>query len=206
MKFIKNRMNTPQKLILLRLLLSPLILLIAWQLGTKGAVLILVLMYLGLISDILDGIIARKQNCSTEKLRRLDSQVDMIFWVSIGISSWLLHPELISENKYYIVTVFAMEGLCYVVSILKFKKETCTHAFLSKVWGLTLLFAFTSMIGFGHTGIPFAVAIIMAFISHIDVILIILILPKWEHDIPSSYHAYLIRRGIGFKKNRFLNS
>jgi phosphatidylglycerophosphate synthase len=199
-------MNTPQKLILLRFLLAPIILLIAWIFEKKGATAIVILMYVGLLSDIFDGIIARKQNSSTEKLRRLDSQVDMIFWLSIGVSSWLLYPELIASNKYCIALVFVMEGLCYVISLLKFKKETCTHAFLSKIWGLTLLIAFTSIIGFGYMGLPFMLAIIFAFISHLDVILIILILPKWQHDVPSSYHAFLIRRGVEFKKSRFLNS
>ncbi len=98
-----------------------------------------------------------------------------------------------------------MELACYVISLIKFKKETCTHAFLSKLWGITLLIAFTSLIGFNHTGIPFYSAVILGLISHIDVILIILILPKWTHDIPSAYHAYLIRKGIMFKENKYLN-
>lgn len=199
-------MNIPQLLILLRLLMSPVILFIGWKFGVDGALAILILMYIGLFSDIFDGIIARKQNISTEKLRRLDSQVDMLFWVSIGISSWFIYPELINSNIYYVGLVFGMEILCYIISFIKFGKETCTHAFLSKIWGLTLLGAFTSILGFGHTGFPFAIAIIMGLISHLDVIMIILILPKWQHDIPSSYHAYLIRKGIEFKKSKLLNS
>jgi CDP-diacylglycerol--glycerol-3-phosphate 3-phosphatidyltransferase len=162
-------------------------------------------MYLGLISDILDGIIARKQDSSSAKLRRMDSQTDMIFWLSIGFSTWILYPKLISDNSIAIWTILGMEVLVYAISILKFKRETCTHAFLSKLWGLTLLTAFTSLIGFNHAGIPFSAAIIMGLISHIDRILITLILPKWTHDIPSTYHAYLIRKGIDFKRNDYLN-
>jgi CDP-diacylglycerol--glycerol-3-phosphate 3-phosphatidyltransferase len=98
-----------------------------------------------------------------------------------------------------------MEISVYVISIVKFGKETCTHAFLSKLWGLTLLAAFTSLIGFNHAGIPFTAAIVMGLISHVDRILITLILPEWTHDIPSAYHAWLIRKGIGFKRNEYLN-
>jgi phosphatidylglycerophosphate synthase len=199
-------MNIPQLLILLRLLMAPVILFLGWKFGENGALAILIIMYIGLFSDIFDGIIARKQNISTEKLRRLDSQVDMLFWVSIGVSSWFMYPQLINANIYYIGLLFGMEILCYLISFIKFRKETCTHAFLSKLWGLTLLAAFTSILGFGHTGFPFALAIIMGLISHLDVILIILILPNWQHDIPSSYHAYLIRKGIAFKKSKLLNS
>lgn len=201
-----KRLNLPKTLIAFRFLLAPIILSLAYFYGEKSRVLILILMYLGLISDILDGIIARKQGVSSEKLRRLDSQTDMIFWLSMGICTYILFPELIKQNQIAIWSILVMEVLCYVISILKFGKETCTHAFLSKIWGLTLLIAFTSLIGFEHAGIPFYLAIIFGLISHIDVILIILILPKWTHDIPSTYHAYLIRKGIKFKKNKLLNS
>lgn len=198
-------MKIPFALILFRLLLVPIILAIAYFIGESAKITILILMYLGLLSDILDGIIARKQNMSSEKLRRMDSQTDMLFWLSIGFTTWLLNPEQISDNANVIFAIITMEIACYVISFIKFKKETCTHAFLSKLWGLSLLVAFTSLIGFNHAGIPFAIAIIIGFLSYIDVILIILILPKWSHDIPSAYHAYLIRKGIKFKRNKYLN-
>jgi len=98
-----------------------------------------------------------------------------------------------------------MEASCYLISFLKFKKETCTHAFLSKMWGLSLLAAFSSLIGLNHAGFPFHLAIVLGLISHLDRILITLILPKWTHDVPSAYHAYLIRKGISFKRNPLLN-
>lgn len=199
------KMNTPLGLILFRFLLAPIIVGLAYFIGDVSKPIILVLMYLGLLSDILDGIIARKQNLSTTKFRRLDSQTDMIFWLSIGLATWILYPKLIHDNSIAIWIILAMEISVYAISILKFKKETCTHAFLSKVWGLSLLIAFTSLIGFNHAGIPFLIAIIMGLISHVDRILITLILPKWTHDIPSSYHACLIRKGQNFKRNKYLN-
>lgn len=201
----RSSINIPVTLMIFRFLLAPMILALAYFIGENAKMIILTLMYLGLISDILDGIIARKQNISSEKLRRMDSQTDMVFWLSIGIATWVLYPKLISNNSIAIWTILVMELACYIVSLIKFKKETCTHAFLSKLWGITLLIAFTSLIGFNHAGIPFGLAIIMGLVSHLDVILIILILPKWTHDVPSTYHAYLIRKGIDFKRNEYLN-
>jgi len=198
-------MNIPISLILFRLLLAPIILGLAYFVGEESKPLILILMYLGLISDIFDGIIARKQNISSPKLRRMDSQTDMVFWLSIGFSTWILYPTLISDNSIAIWIILGMEISNYVISFLKFKKETCTHAFLSKLWGITLLIAFTSLIGFNHAGFPFILAIVMGLISHVDRIMITLLLPKWTHDIPSAYHAYLIRKEIDFKRNKYLN-
>ncbi|MGB5982229.1 MAG: CDP-alcohol phosphatidyltransferase family protein [Nonlabens sp.] len=199
------KLNIPTLLILFRLLLAPIILLLAYHETAHCEPIIVTLMFLGLISDILDGIIARKQNISSAKLRRMDSQVDMLFWLSIGFATYFLYPALIKANIAAIIAILGMEVACYVISLIKFKKETCTHAFLSKMWGIALLVAFTSLIGFNHSGVPFQIAIILGLISHIDRILITLILPKWTHDIPSTYHAYLIRKGIDFKCNEYLN-
>lgn len=199
-------MSLPYLLILFRLLLAPIVLALAYGFGSKVSLAIVVLMYLGLLSDIFDGIIARKMNLSSEKMRRMDSQTDLIFWISIAISCYLIYPDIIVDKICWIGLLVFMELSCYVVSLIKFGKETCTHAFVSKIWGLTLLNAFTAIIGFEYGGWALNLAIIVGLISHIDVILIVLILPKWTHDVPSFYHAYLIRKGIDFKKSKYLNS
>lgn len=199
-------MSIPYILILFRLLLAPIILCLGFYWGSESRFLILILMYLGLISDIFDGIIARKQGLSTEKMRRLDSQTDLIFWIAVAISCYVIYPEAIYDKIYGVVLLIAMEAVCYMTSIIKFGKETCTHAFVSKLWGLTLLSAFTSLLAFGYGGWSLNITIIVGLISHVDVLLIILFLPKWTHDVPSFYHAYLIRKGLGFKKSKYLNS
>ncbi len=199
------RKYIPIGLIFFRVILAPLILGLVYFLKDKSRTEVVILMYFGLFSDIFDGIIARQLNVSSQRLRRFDSQTDMIFWVSIGISTWLLYPELIRNNRIPIIVIFVMEGMCYLISIVKFGKETCTHAFLSKIFGIILLIAFTSLIEFNHAGIPFYTAIGMGLISHLDRILITLILPKWTYDIPSFYHAYFIRNGIEFKRNKLFN-
>ena len=166
---------------------------------------ILILMYFGLLTDIFDGIIARKIGVSSEKLRRLDSQTDLIFWLSIGFAAYFLNPEIIKEHWKSISLILFMEALCYVISIWKFGKETCTHAWLAKLWGLSLLAAFTAIIGFQEANWAFYLCVILGFISHLDVIVIILILPKWQFDVTSSYHAWKIRKGRQLKKSVLIN-
>lgn len=195
----------PYLLIGIRFFLAPIIILLSYLYGGESRYFILTLMYLGLLTDIFDGIIARKIGISSEKLRRLDSQVDLIFWLSLGFAAYFLNPTLIRDEWQGILLIFIMEALCYIISWIKFRKETCTHAWISKLWGLSLLLAFTFLIGFQQAGWAFYLTIILGFISHLDVILIILILPKWQYDIPSSYHAWKIRNGVQRKKTTFFN-
>lgn len=195
----------PYILIAIRFILAPIIISLANFKGEESSFLILSLMYFGLLTDIFDGIIARKVGVSSEKLRRLDSQTDLVFWLSLGFAVYLLNPELIKTEWKGIVLLFTMEALCYIVSWLRFGKETCTHAWLSKLWGLSLLLTFTFLIGFQETGWTFDLAVVLGFISHVDVILIIVLLPKWQYDVPSFYHAWKIRKGKHIKKTVLFN-
>lgn len=195
----------PYLLIAIRFVFAPIIFFLAFTKAEESRFIILSLMFIGLLTDIFDGIIARKAGVSSEKLRRLDSQVDLVFWLSLGFAAYFINHEIIKQHWLSILIVFIMEALCYIISFIKFKKETCTHAFLSKMWGLSLLIAFTYLIGFQQAGWAFYLTIILGFISHLDVILIILILPKWQYDVPSFYHAWKIRKGIERKKSIFFN-
>ena len=195
----------PYLLILLRFLSAIIILYLGYFVGETSRTLIVILMYFGLLTDIFDGIIARKVGVSSEKLRRLDSQTDLVFWLSIGFATYWLNSEIIKDHWKSISLIFGMEALCYIISFWKFGKETCTHTWLSKFWGLSLLIAFTFLIGFSTANWAFYLCLILGLISYIDVILIILILPKWQFDVPSSYHAWKIRQGKSIKKSVLLN-
>ena len=198
--------NIPYLLIFLRFLSAIAILLIGYFSDSNlSRNIILFLMYFGLFTDIFDGIIARKVGVSSEKLRRLDSQTDLVFWISIGFATYFQNAAIIQEHGISITLIFIMEALCYIVSIWKFGKETCTHAWLAKLWGLSLLIAFTSLIGFSEAGWAFYLCVILGFISHLDVILIIMILPRLQFYVPSSYHAWKIRNGKMLKKSVLLN-
>lgn len=191
-------------LILIRLLLAPTIVLFAMFYKDSGSVIVM-LMTIGLLTDIFDGIVARHFNISSEKMRRMDSQTDLVFWLAVGYSSWHLFSDILQEYTFPIALMFFMELMCYVISIYKFKKETCTHAYLSKLFGIAMFVAFFNLFAFSKGGSTLTFAIIVGLISHLDRILITLILPKWAFDIPSFYHAYLARQGKEIKRYKIFN-
>jgi phosphatidylglycerophosphate synthase len=97
------------------------------------------IMIWAIVSDIFDGIIARKLNISTPRLRRLDSSVDQIFWICTLVGITIICPNFFIDNYIKIVIILALEVVSYLVSYLRFKKEVATHAILSKFWALTVL-------------------------------------------------------------------
>ena len=197
--------HLPIALILFRLSLAPTMIIVAQQHLHNASVYIVVMLFAGLLSDIFDGIVARNVGVSTTKLRRMDSQTDMLFWLSAGIASWLIWPEVIRQHRLAIFALLGMEVACYAVSLIKFRRETCTHAYLSKLWGLTLLAAFTDLVLYGRAETCFYVCLTTGVVSHLDRILITLLLPEWTHDIPSAYHAWRIRKGLKIKRFGLFN-
>jgi len=90
----------------------------------------IILITVGLLSDVFDGIIARRLNVSTTVLRRLDSIVDQIFWISIAIACYIRYPDFFRINQTKIIILVATELLTYVVCFIKFKEEVATNAII----------------------------------------------------------------------------
>jgi phosphatidylglycerophosphate synthase len=166
---------------------------------------IIALIVLGLLSDIFDGIIARRLNISTEKLRRMDSTVDQFFWLCIVVSAYIVSPVFFKDNLVAILILLALEATCYVISFLKFKKEVATHAIASKIWTLFLFATLIQVIATGNSVLLFYVCFYLGVISRLEIIFILLILKDWTNDIPTVYHAVLIKKGKPIKRHKLFN-
>ena len=116
-KIKMKKLHIPYYFIAFRFLLIPVIGIFGYFYEDSIRYLVLALMYLGLLSDIFDGIIARNLGVQTAIMRRLDSQVDMLFWLTIGFYSYWIHPEIINEHINLVKGVLAMEAIVGARSI-----------------------------------------------------------------------------------------
>jgi len=195
--------SIPYLLIFVRLLFASIILALALRsYDTPG--LILFLMYAGILSDIFDGIIARRLNVSTQNLRLLDTFVDLLFYISLFTYINSLHSQLWSENTWLIISILSLEGMMYAICFLRFRKLPSPHAILSKFWGIYLVVEFTLLL-LGVSGIHFSIALIFGLVAHVDRVIIYSLLPNWDHDIPSAHHALLLRQGKPIRRRQLFN-
>jgi len=195
----------PFLLIYSRILIAFAIAIIAFFPNENTSIWIVSLMTLGLLTDIFDGIIARKLNVASKKLRVWDSNVDQFFWLVVIGVIFYLNLDFVKQNFYWIVSIFILEFLAYIVSIFKFKKTIATHSILAKIWTLTLL-AFLIDLEINTTSFfPYWICIILGIISRVEIILIILKLKKWTTDVPSILVVNKINKGLKFKKFKLFN-
>ncbi|GGI48969.1 hypothetical protein GCM10011425_01810 [Mucilaginibacter galii] len=162
-------------------------------------------MVTGLVADIFDGIIARRLGISTPRLRRLDSGVDQVFWVAIVAASYIIYPLFFHRNWVQILLLVFAEALCYGLSYVKFKKEVATHAIASKLWTLVLLATLIQVIATGDAPVMFQICFYMGIVTRLEIILMLLLIRQWTNDIPTVYHAYLIRRNKAIKRHKLFN-
>lgn len=169
------------------------------------AIIAVTLLTIGLLTDVFDGIIARRLNISTQRLRRLDSSVDLVFFVSVAIATYIQCPHFFESNALQLTVLFGLEGMTYLVCFLKFKKEVATHSLGAKFWTLLLFATLVQIILQCDSVLLFNICFWLGLLTRLEIIAIILTLKKWTNDVPTIYHALKLRQGKEITRNKMFN-
>src|SRR5437660_5409315 len=164
----------PSSLLLIRFLLGPLLLVSAFDCkgGHRdipfGCPWLLIGFTAAFLSDVFDGIIARRLRVDTEKLREYDGWIDTWFYCWILVSAWILHFDALFALRIPLLIVVSTQLISWVIDWVKFRRFTSYHAYSSKAWGVTLFVAFIALFSFDYAGITLWLAIIVGILSHIE--------------------------------------
>lgn len=182
----------PLGLTLFRLVLGPVLCAVAWFVPDSGPWIAGSLLP-AILSDLFDGIAARRRGVDYPWMRRLDSQTDLVFWLCVLACIGILHPAVIQRHWPLIVALLLLEATGYAVSFLRFGKEPCTHSYSAKVWSVVLVGCFGAVLAWGEDRFAFPLLLGTYVVSWCDCVLITLLLPRWRNDVPSCWHALRIR-------------
>lgn len=182
----------PSLLVALRCVIAPLL---VWEaLGGETGLVFVALYVVAVLSDIFDGVIARRLGISTATLRSADSWADRWLYVCVAIAAWFAHNEVIMAFRIPLLVVLGLQGLGWMVNLAKYGKPACYHTYSAKLWGISLLVAAIALFGWGYGGIILWIAILLGCIHTVEEIGMTLILPTWHHDILSMVHALRLRQ------------
>jgi CDP-diacylglycerol--glycerol-3-phosphate 3-phosphatidyltransferase len=185
--------NLPWMMVALRFTIAPLLLLDA--LDGQTSVAFLGGYIVAVLSDIFDGIIARRLGVSTVELRQADSWADISLYLCIAISTWLVHPTVILAFQIPLLTAISFQLTLFATSLIKFGKFPSFHTYTAKAWGVTLVIAVVGLFGFGLT-VALWGAIGLCLINSVEEIVITLVLPEWTHDVLSLAHALKLKERL----------
>lgn len=176
----------PLALTLLRLALTPLM--VALSNGPHPA-LSGVILTTAFLSDIFDGVLARRLGVATPFLRRLDSAVDIVFYLGVGCALWRLRPEAIRPHYVLLATVVSLELLNLVIARIKYGRKASYHLWSAKAWGIALFVGALALLSFSGGSAWFALMLWPGVIENLEGLAVTGALPVWTHDVPTFMHA-----------------
>jgi len=185
--------RAPAALVAFRLCCAP-VLIVLERLGASGRVLAAVV-FLAFLSDIFDGIIARRVGVATANLRRADSIVDAFFYLAALAVLFLRAPNAVRAGGPGIVALVLLEVTRLLVERYKFGKMASYHMWSAKAWGVALWLGFSEAFISGHAGPFFWAAIGVGIVADLEGLASSFILSSWHHDVRSIWHAVRLQRG-----------
>jgi CDP-diacylglycerol--glycerol-3-phosphate 3-phosphatidyltransferase len=184
----------PAALVGLRVAIAPFLVWDAWD-GQTGIVWVS-LYVMAVLSDIFDGIIARRLGISTANLRSADSWADRWLYVCVAIAAWMAHQDIILAVQTPILVVLGLQGIWWIVNLAKYGKPASYHTYTAKAWGISLLVAAIAIFGWNHGIVALWIACIMGMVHTVEEIVMTIVLPSWQHDVLSLIHALRLRREL----------
>lgn len=177
----------PALLIAVRAVLGP-TLLTTGLLGGTGPVLAF-LLFSATLTDVFDGMIARRLGVATERLRRADSFIDTVFYLFAALLLMLRYPAVTQAFAAGLLMLLALYIMRALVELRKYGRQAAYHMWSARAWGALLLLGFAEVFLTGQGGWLFAGAIASGVVANVEALAATLLLPTWHHDVPSFFHA-----------------
>jgi CDP-diacylglycerol--glycerol-3-phosphate 3-phosphatidyltransferase len=165
-------------------------LLLAWQ-GAQTA--FLLLFAAGLVSDVLDGALARRRGQASELGARLDQWGDFALWLSLPLAVWWLWPDAVRREAVYAALAVACMVLPTAIGWLKYRAVPSYHTWSVKAGAVAMGIAAPLLLLF-DVAAPFRAAALFQVVCAIDELGITLLSPRVRSDVPSLLHVLAERR------------
>jgi phosphatidylglycerophosphate synthase len=149
-----------------------------------------------LLSDIFDGVLARRWHCDTPGVRLFDSMADTIFYVCVVAALWVGQPALWASWRAPVLMLLACEAGRIGFDLVKFGKPASYHSYLAKTWGLVLAVAVVTAVAVGHADVFMTAAIALGVACNVEGVAMSLILPEWRRDVKTLAVAWKMRREL----------
>jgi CDP-diacylglycerol--glycerol-3-phosphate 3-phosphatidyltransferase len=151
-----------------------------------------------MLSDIFDGVLARRWHCDTPAVRLFDSMADTVFYFGTGIALCLAQPTIMLANRFALLTLCSMEATRFTFDTIKFGKPASYHSYLAKFWGLllapTVIAVFTCPSRIPSLALPFVLWI--GVVCNLQDLFLSIILPTRQHDVKHIPAGLRLRRQL----------
>ena len=178
-------MNIANFISAFRLIAAPFLLLLAW-IGRPN--LFLALLAVSLLSDSIDGFIARRLNVASELGTKLDSWGDLATYLTVPLCAWWLWPEVLRREAFFVLLVLGAYVVPLVSAFVKFRRLPSYHTWSAKVAAVVMSIA-VFILFILDISWPFHCAAVLQALVACEEVAITLRLSQPRTNVPSFWHA-----------------
>jgi phosphatidylglycerophosphate synthase len=188
----------PWSMVISRVLLGPMVVVVSWRL-TQPQLLLGAMIAAACLSDVYDGILARRWGTVTAALRISDTTADTVFYLGVLAAVIVRHWPVLRARIALLVALLILEAFRMGFDWLKFHRMASYHTYSAKIWGLLLAVATIALLCFDRGFWLLTLALAWGILSDLEGLAISVILPKWTHDVKSLRRALALRRQMGVR-------
>jgi CDP-diacylglycerol--glycerol-3-phosphate 3-phosphatidyltransferase len=148
----------------------------------------------GFLSDVYDGILARRWGTETAALRVSDTVADTLFYLSVLAAIVVRHWPVLRERIVILGVLLGLEVLRAVFDWIKFRRMSSYHSYAAKLWGILLATATFALLCFDGGFWLITVAIVWGILCDLEGLAMSAILPEWTYNVKTLRRAIVLRR------------
>jgi cardiolipin synthase len=183
-KGVRERLNVPNLLSAYRLFAIPFIL---WAILESRRNAFFILVCVSLVTDILDGWIARRFHLETEFGARLDSLADIATSLTALLGFVILEQAFVSAHRVAFASLLVFNLTPQAVCLARFRRPTSLHLYSSKVMGYLQGFFILGYFMAGYRPWFFYLMITASLLAYTEALLILLIIPRLRSNVRGLY-------------------
>ena len=145
------------------------------------------LLLAALLSDIVDGFIARTFSFTSKFGSSLDTLADTLLWVAAIIGIWKFHPTLLTEYWLVVLLVLGFWAVEHGLALFRYGRLTSFHTYAVRAGAYALGIFIMSLFLWGLQPWLLYLAATLSILGNLEESLIIALLPKWTPDVRGHY-------------------
>ncbi|MCW8963463.1 MAG: CDP-alcohol phosphatidyltransferase family protein [Gammaproteobacteria bacterium] len=183
--FLNRWFTLPNLFSEFRIVAAPFLLLLAWH-GLSYW--FLALLALALLSDAIDGYLARRMGETSELGAQLDTWGDLTIFLIVPLAIWWLWPNILIREAPYILVALSAYLLPMLVGFIKFKQLPSYHTWAAKTAVVMMSISIFTLLLFDYPWL-FRVFALVQILVAIEEIAITLTLRQLRNNVFSYWHA-----------------
>lgn len=156
--------------------------------------LLVALVLAGLLSDIADGIIARRLGVATLALRCLDTRADMVFYGCAMVAALIRTSVPLARLWPWLTAYLLIFVVRNLVDYLRYRASPSYHMWSGKLWSIVLFTHLVALFCGTRALFLLPLAFVLYAVNAVEGMIATMILPRPSKDVPTVWHAFTLAR------------